>query len=267
MSIGAATYGYLYHRSLAQTMQVLADAGYRRLELTVAPPHVEPHGSLRQWCRRTALLARTAGIEFASVNTIDSNLVAADPTYRAASSRAFVRALRLASELEIPVAVLSPGRRSALNPMPQPIAVAVLTEQLERLLPVARELGVVVAVEPLPFGFMETVDDVASLVRTISMPGLRICFDAANALVREDPAAAFARVAAEVAVVHVSDATRSRWAHDRLGSGDLDVQALSQAMAGAGYAGPTIYELVVADDPTVPFRDAMPTFRSLGWIA
>ena len=55
-------------------------------------------------------------------------------------------------------------------------------------------------------------------------------------------------------VVHISDAASDRWAHTQIGRGEIEFGPIAQALKDAGYAGPTIYELVDGEDPRPRLR-------------
>jgi len=95
--------------------------------------------------------------------------------------------------------------------------------------------------------------------------GRRVTYDAANALAQEDPVAGVARLGRYLAIAHVSDAWRTRWAHTSVGRGEVDFAAFAGALTAAGFAGPTVYELVDGEDPAPRLPADLAALEKAGW--
>jgi sugar phosphate isomerase/epimerase len=140
-----------------------------------------------------------------------------------------------------------------------------LFDGLDALLTRAERLGVVVGLENGPTNFLDRAVQVAGVCAEVDRPSLRIVYDVANAQMVEDPAASVTEVLPHLALVHLSDTTRARWAHTRVGRGDVDFEAVSRALDDAGYDGPSLMEIVDLDDPAGALTSSLDALRRWGW--
>jgi sugar phosphate isomerase/epimerase len=265
MRIGASTLGFLHHRSLPDALGSIAAAGYRVVDVSPAPPHLYLPGiGMVERLELKALLGRL-GLSAASVNPIELNLVSTNPGYAELSREYLRHCLELAHDLEAPFLAFSPGRPFAPNPAPKEQLTAALVRQLELLVPVAERFGVVLCVETVPFGFMQTGREVAAVVDELGSPCVRASYDVANTLTHEDAAEGLAALGDRLAIAHVSGAWRDRWAHTSVREGDVDLAAFRRALADVDFDGPTIYELIDGRDPEQRLADDLPLLLEWGW--
>jgi sugar phosphate isomerase/epimerase len=267
LPLSGCSFGWLHRRPLADALRVLARQGFRSVELTTAPPHLftpafGPY-ERRELARELAVL----GLEVVSVNPsfADLNLISTNPEIRAVTERQLRSEIELAADLGARYVVVIPGRRHALAPAPEAAAAAVLDEGLGRLLSRAAELDVIITLENSPYGYLGTAAELAEIVDRWESPHLRITYDVANALAIEDPAEGVRQAGRHLALAHVSDAWRSRWAHTSVGRGDVDFAAFAGALRQAGFAGPTVYELVDGEDPEPRLPADLAALQQAGW--
>ncbi|HEX3714813.1 MAG TPA: sugar phosphate isomerase/epimerase family protein, partial [Trebonia sp.] len=251
LRLAGCTFGWLHRAPLADALRALSQHGLREIELTTAPPHLFTSHFGRYERAELGRLLRRLGLQVVSVNPTfaDINLISTNPEIREASVRQLAAEIELAADLGAPYAVAVPGRRHQLAPAPDDAARAVLDDALARLVDRAAELGVTVALENSPYGYLGTSAELLELVRRWDTPSLRVTYDVANALAQEDPAAGVARLAPYLVLAHVSDAWRTRWAHTSAGRGEVDFAGFAAALAAAGFTGPTVYELADGEDP------------------
>jgi deoxyribonuclease-4 len=267
LPLAGSTFGYLHHRSLSEALDDLAAQGFDAIELTPSPPHLHPP-ALGAYDRR-ALARRLArlGLRCVSVNPSfgDLNIISTNPELRELSLRQIEQGIELASELEAPFHVVVPGRRHALAPAPADDARAVLLAGLERLLRAAERHGVTIALENSPYGFLGTADDLVGISDEVGDDRLALCYDVANGLAQEDPAAAIRLIGARLGFAHVSDTPRGPWRHTSPGRGEVDFGAFAAALEAVGYAEATVYELVDEEDPAPRLADDLAALRAHGW--
>jgi sugar phosphate isomerase/epimerase len=267
LALAGSTFGYLHHRALDEALADLAANGFTDVELTPSPPHLHPP-ALGAYDRR-ALARRLArlGLRCLSVNPSfgDLNLVSTNPEFRELSLRQIEAGIELAGALEARFHVVVPGRRHALAPASAEDARAVLLEGLGRLLRAAERAGVVLALENSPYGFLGSANDLVGISNEIDDPRLCCCYDVANALVQEDPAAGVRRLGPRLGLAHVSDTPRTPWRHTSPGRGEVDFAAFAAALTEVGYAAPTVYELVDEEDPGPRLRDDLAALATYGW--
>jgi sugar phosphate isomerase/epimerase len=266
--IGATTLGYLHRReTLAESLESVARAGYGLVDVSPTPPHLYLPGSGSYERRQLRRLLDRLGLECASVSPTELNLVSTSPAYAQLSREHLSLSLELAHDLGAGCVVFAPGRLFVLNPAPVADALDALVRQIELLLPEAERLGVVLAVESVPFGFMQTGAEVAEIVDRVGSPWLRACYDAANTLATEPPDVGLRALGDRLAVMHVSGAWRDRWAHASVRDSDVDLAACMSALREIGFTGPTVYELIDGADPEDRLRDDLPLLTDCGWEA
>ena len=265
LPLAGSTFGYLQHRPLSEALDDLAAHGLTQVEITPMPPHL--HAPALGAYDRRALRRRLdrLGLRCLSVNPgfVDLNLISTNPEFRELSLRQIEAGIELSHDLEARFHVVVPGRRHALSPAPAEDTRAVLLDGLERLIRTAQPAGVVLALENSPYGFLGKADDLVGIHddvvgnsnQTVGMSNgggdapLQLCYDVANALAQEDPAAGVRLIGPRLGLAHVSDTPRSPWKHTSPGRGDVDFAAFAAALVDVGYAEATVYELVDDEDP------------------
>jgi sugar phosphate isomerase/epimerase len=267
LPLSGCTFGWLHRAPLTDALRSLAAHGVSSVELTTASPHLFTTYFGRYERLELARLLRSLELRVTSVNPsfADLNLISTNPELRALSERQMLAEIELAHDLSAPFVVLIPGRRHALAPAPDDAARAVLDQGLSVLVPRAAALGVTICLENSPYGYLGPAASLLEVVKSYGSPHLRLVYDVANALAQEDPAAGVAAAGEFLALTHVSDTWRDRWAHTSVGRGEVDFAAFAQALSAAGFAGPTVYELVDGEDPSPRLDADLAALRSAGW--
>jgi sugar phosphate isomerase/epimerase len=124
---------------------------------------------------------------------------------------------------------------------------------------------VVIGLENGPTNVLDRAAQVAAVCGVVDRPSLRMVYDVANAQMVEDPAEGLSDVLPHLALVHVSDTSRTRWAHARVGGGDVDFEAIAGALDSARYDGPSVMEIVDFDDPAGALASSLKALRRWGW--
>jgi len=267
LPLSGCSFSWLHQQPLPDALRGLARHGFRSLELTTAPPHLFTPAFGPYERRELARLLRALDLRVVSVNPtfVDLNLVSTNPEVRALSERQLAGEIELAADLEAPFVVVIGGRRHALVPAPDEAARAVLDDGLGRLLRRAEEVGVTLALENNPYGYLGAAADLVEIVERFGSPRLRITYDVANALAIEDPAEGVKRIGGHLALAHVSDTWRARWAHTSIGRGEVDFAAFARALHDVGFGGPTVYELADGEDPEPRLPADLSALQTAGW--
>ncbi|MGH3121827.1 MAG: sugar phosphate isomerase/epimerase family protein [Streptosporangiaceae bacterium] len=267
LPLAGCTFGWLHLASLQDALRALARHGFRSLELTTAPPHLFAPDFGAYERRELAQMLATLGMTVVSVNPsfVDLNLVSTNPEIRETSVRQLLANIELAADIGASFVVVIPGRRHALAPAPDGAARAVLDRELARLIHRAEELGITIALENSPYGFLGRSADLVEIVDRWRSPRLRITYDVANALAIEDPSEGLRRIGPRLALAHVSDAWRDKWAHTSAGRGEVDFAGFARTLSDMGYAGPTVYELVDGTDPEPRLPADLSALAAAGW--
>lgn len=121
----------------------------------------------------------------------------------------------------------------------------------ERLLPLAAELKVVIAVEEVWNRFLLSPLEMARYVDELDSPWVKAYFDVGNVVLYGYPQDWIRTLGPRIVRVHLKDFSMDRgkgtFAWKNLGEGDIDWPAVRQAFADIGYAGYVTTELEGGD--------------------
>jgi sugar phosphate isomerase/epimerase len=247
--LGASTFAFAWREPALQALRRLHALGLNGFDVILAPGHCWP-GELTVADRsRLASTLAAEGIRIDSVNfpALDLNLASCVAEVREYSVERYREALLLGAELGVRGVVAVPGRVSSLIGPPPEETERWLAESVGELLAVAEETDASVFLELHPQTPIPTVDALDRFVAGFDDPRLRVAYDVANAeFVSEDHGEALRRLAPRLGQVHLSDASATRWAHDRVGLGTVDFATVFRTLDEIAFDGPCILEVVTA---------------------
>ncbi|HWC80362.1 MAG TPA: sugar phosphate isomerase/epimerase family protein [Pseudonocardiaceae bacterium] len=267
LALGGTTYSWLHQAPLSEAIDGLAAAGFRQIEITTASPHLQAtaFGKYERHELRRTLTARGLTVTSTNPGFLDINLISPSNDFRDTSVRAILAELELAHDLEAPIIILIPGRRHALSPAPEQACRWWLDQALAILLARAEQLGVTIALETSPYGYLGDARSLAELVDHVDSPNLGIAYDVANTINTEDPAEGVRTAGHRIRLAHMSDTWRDRWAHTSPGRAEVDFEAYAEALRANDFTGVTIFELIDLEPPLPRLHDDIATFEKLGW--
>jgi L-ribulose-5-phosphate 3-epimerase len=122
--------------------------------------------------------------------------------------------------------------------------------QIRTLIPLAQELGVVIALEDVWNKFLLSPLEMASYIDEFQSPWIKAWFDVGNVVLYGYPQDWIHTLGKRIAKVHIKDFkhTESSYEWVNLGEGDVDWPAVRQAFADVGYSGSAIVELKGGDE-------------------
>lgn len=122
--------------------------------------------------------------------------------------------------------------------------------QIRTLIPLAQELGVVIAIEEVWNKFLLSPLEMASYIDEFKSPWIKAWFDVGNVVLYGYPQDWIHTLGKRIAKVHIKDFKRTSdgFAWVNLGEGDVDWPAVRQAFADIGYKGSVIVELKGGDE-------------------
>lgn len=245
--LGAHTFGLAWELDAATAIERLGEQGFTRFQLIAIPPHLDVHARDRRTVARIRGAVESVGGELLAIDLPSNDVNAASTTRQVVDVTVdlYVAALELASELGSRWVTLLAGRRHALLPPPDDRLLSIFRGALDGLVPVADRLGVRLLLENHPQSLTPRAVDVAALVRHEGYAAVDVLYDVANgAAVEEDPASGLSTVLPHLALVHLSDAPAGAWRHDRVGSGDVDFDAIRSCLDAGGFDGPAVVEVI-----------------------
>ncbi|WP_027172232.1 sugar phosphate isomerase/epimerase family protein [Methylobacterium sp. 10] len=235
------TNGTANHR-LDDAIDLIADAGYQGVALTLDIHHLDPYAE--NWVQeaqrvssRLQRLGLGSVIETGARFLLDPKakheptLVSGDASGRARRIGFLKRAVDIAVILHSEAVSFWAG-------VPKPgidreEAKVWLADGVAEIVAYARKHGVVACLEPEPGMLVETLDDFAAL----NIEGLRLALDTGHCLVtgERDPAAAVAEFADVIGTVAIEDMVRGEHIHLPFGEGDMDVAGVLDTLDAIGF--------------------------------
>jgi sugar phosphate isomerase/epimerase len=261
----ASTYTYLWRGGIDAAFAGIAGAGFDRVELLAAPPHVDA-GEPRMAADRIGAACARAGLSVHSVvpSGVDVNLASPDSTMREWSVGHFVAMGRLAADVGARWLVIHPGRRHPLRPAPYDLYRQWVTDGVRYVLDTLSGVPVGVLFENTPTGILDTGAECAQLVERVGSDLLGACYDVANGYMVEEVDAGLTAAGRYLGLVHLSDTTRATWAHDPIGTGEVDFARVAGTMSELGYRGEFVLETLHEGDAAPGFTADLAALRRAG---
>lgn len=122
--------------------------------------------------------------------------------------------------------------------------------QIRKLIPLAAELKVMIAIEEVWNKFLLSPIEMETYIREFQSPWIKAWFDVGNVLLYGYPQDWIRTLGKEIVKLHVKDFKRNDdgYAWVNLGEGDADWEAVRNALAEIGYSGSAIAELESGDE-------------------
>jgi L-ribulose-5-phosphate 3-epimerase len=123
-------------------------------------------------------------------------------------------------------------------------------EQIRKLIPLAAELKVVIAIEEVWNKFLLSPLEMDKYIREFESPWIKAWFDVGNVLLYGYPQDWIRTLGKSIAKLHIKDFKRKDdgYAWVNLGDGDADWEEIRKALAEIGYKGSAIVELKGGDE-------------------
>ena len=122
--------------------------------------------------------------------------------------------------------------------------------EIRKLIPLAEELKVVIAIEEVWNKFLLSPLEMATYIDELHSPWIQAWFDVGNVLLYGYPQDWIRTLGKRIVKVHLKDFKRKEdgYAWVNLGEGDVDWAAVRQAFGEIGYAGSAVTELEKGDE-------------------
>jgi len=123
-------------------------------------------------------------------------------------------------------------------------------KEIRKLLPLAEELKIVIAIEEVWNKFLLSPLEMATYIGEFKSPWIQAWFDVGNVLLYGYPQDWIRTLGKSIAKVHLKDFKRKENSYEwvNLGDGDVDWEAVREAFREIGYAGSAITELKGGDE-------------------
>jgi sugar phosphate isomerase/epimerase len=243
--------------SLSEAIEKIAGIGFKGVEIMGDRPHLYPPDfgetqikKLNEVVQKNNLIVTNLNsfTLFAVGDTYLPSWIEPDKARREIRIRHTLDSLRIAKSIGCRNISIPPG--GPLNGCPRQEAMQLFYQGLERVAPLAEELGVLMLVEPEPDLMIETSAQFIKFIKDVRSKAIGLNFDIGHFFcVGEDPKRAFEALFQWVGHVHLEDIAPNR-EHNHLiaGRGAIEFKEIFAAMARLGYAGHISLELYTYQD-------------------
>jgi sugar phosphate isomerase/epimerase len=270
MILGYSTNAFV-KTSLLEAVERIAHLGFRGIEIMCDRPHLYPQDFDKEDLARLKGLIDRHGLKLANLNSF--TLFAVGDTYlpswiepredrREIRVQHTLNCLRLADLLGCKNISVPPG--GPVGDMSRAEAMSLFHRGLERVAPLAEELGIKVLVEPEPDLLMENTTEFETFIREVKSPAIGLNFDIGHFYcVGEDPSVAFEVLFEWIGHVHLEDIAATRvHEHLILGRGAIHLPDIFATMIRLGYEGDISLELYpYVDTPEEAGRESLTHLR------
>jgi L-ribulose-5-phosphate 3-epimerase len=225
--------------------RALAEIGYRTVELAAHPTALPPSSFTAQ---RAAVLRRKAsdaGLKIAALNLTARYLLSEtpfEPSFLALHSRQrrtrielVQHGIEFAAALGAHLVVIASGNAS--SDVTRMAAMCHLMDGLEPCVELAKQIGVKIALKPLPFSLIDGYRAFLEVWNAFEGSTLGLCFDLASAHCVFEDIGAVIQDAPEIFHVHVADIRSRDMCHLIPGNGHIDFAPGLRALQQRGYEG------------------------------
>jgi len=259
--------------SLPEALKKIAGLGFRGVEIMCDKPHLYPPDFGEESLSRLKSLIGEYGLKVTNLNSF--TLFAVGDTYlpswiepekerREIRIEHTLQCLKLADFFGCRNISVPPG--GPLGDLGREKAMSLFHRGLERVAPVAEDLGVKILVEPEPDLLMEKTSEFKSFIRDVTSPAIGLNFDIGHFFCAgEDPSAAFEDLFEWVGHIHLEDIAESRLHnHLILGEGAIEFEQVFKTIIEMDYEGDISLELYpYVDIPEEAGRKSLDYLRKL----
>lgn len=242
-------------RPIAEAMQEAKDIGFDAIELCIASEGVLTHNTTQSQCEDIAATANKIGIEIASVATGQSwewSPSASDPEVRNKIIDFSRRALNVTKWLGTDAYMFIPGAVGVFflpdaEVVPYDVCYERAIEAVKQVLPVAEETGVSLAIENVWSKFLLSPLEMRDFIDSFNSEMVGSYFDVGNVLLTGFPDQWIRILGKRIKRVHIKDFKVSVGTVEGfvdLLEGDVDFDAVKEALAEIGYDGYVTGELI-----------------------
>lgn len=272
MILGYSTNAFVKF-SVFDAVEKIARLGFRGVELMCDRPHLYPHDFKEEDLVRLKGLLDGHGLKVANLNSF--TLFAVGDTYlpswiepqeerREIRIQHTLQCLKLADFFGCENISVPPG--GPLGDISRDEAMSLFHRGLERVVPLAEELGIKILVEPEPELLMENSREFKRFIRDAKSPAIGLNFDIGHFFCAgEDPTAAFEELFEWIGHVHLEDIAATRvHNHLILGHGVIQFPEIFATMIRLGYKGDVSLELYpYVDTPEEAGRESLAHLRQI----
>ncbi len=253
LRIGYNTDGFGHHR-LDDALEVLADIGFQSVAITLDHMALNPLAAhaleeAKRIRRRLHEFGLMCVVETGARFLLDPRrkhwptLLTADASHRRRRLDFLLGAIEIAEVLEALAVGFWSGAADA--DMSTEDRWRLLADGCAELLDRAGKSGMILAFEPEPGMFVESMEQYRSLANRLNHPRFKLTLDVGHVHCLQDgtPEGRIGEFAADLANIHIEDMRRGIHEHLMFGEGEIDFPPIFRALRDINYNGPVNVEL------------------------
>jgi L-ribulose-5-phosphate 3-epimerase len=259
MKIGMSYWGFdgglEGRRPISEAMQEAKDLGFDSIELAIASTGVLTPQTTEQECKEIVSQAKTIGIEISSLASSESwncSPTSSDPRTRRAIIDFTKKALQIAAWLGLDAYLYVPGAVDVFfmpdgEVVPYDVCYERAHQALQELVPMAESVGVSVCIENVWNKFLLSPLEMKVFIDSFGSRFVGSYFDVGNVLLTGYPDQWIRILGSRIRRIHFKDYKISAGSADgfcNLLEGDVDFEAVRQALAGIQYSGYVTAEII-----------------------
>ncbi len=245
-------------RPIAESIEIIAKCGFTAVELLADRPHAFPEDLTAAQSARLIECLTQRKLKVCNLSACNVTALGAkdhpswleeDWVQRETRIRYTLDCLRVGAAMGIPsVSTLAAGRiPSTMNRMD---GWRLFVANMQRVMPLARKLGVKVYIQPEPDLLLERSGEMLEFLKEFGMdPFMQVDFNLGHFYCAgEDPLEAWEALKSHVGIIHIEDVPADRkHKHVQLGEGSLDIQGFLHRVKEADYKGYVVVKLDAYD--------------------
>ncbi len=242
-------------KPIAEAMQEAKELGFDGIELAVASQGVLTHRATQAECEDIAAMAERIGIEISSLASGENwtcSPASNDSDVRNKSIDFTRKAMQITKWLGTDAYLFVPGAVDVFflpdaEVIPYDVCYERASEAIRNILPSAEKAGVAICIENVWNKFLLSPLEMRDFVDSFNSEMVGVYFDVGNVLLTGYPEQWIRILGKRIKRVHIKDFKRSKGTVEGfvdLLDGDVDFQAVKEALADIGYAGYVTAELL-----------------------
>ncbi|MDN4609173.1 sugar phosphate isomerase/epimerase family protein [Sporosarcina highlanderae] len=246
MKLGINTYPFLWTATIEEAFEEINQIGFKQVEILTSPPFFPLHSDEIMKADKINSLKKNFNINIHSLNLPgqDINLASPFKEMREFSENQYKKLINLAKNTDIPYIVMPPGRLHPLLPPDFEWIWGITKPHIESLVEYAAQNNVTMLIENIPSLFLQSSEQIKYVIEEINSENLGVIYDVANGFMVENPVEGIKMLNDKIKLVHLSDTTQTKWAHDVIGTGDVDFESVYTALEVIHYKGVCILEII-----------------------
>jgi sugar phosphate isomerase/epimerase len=268
LKLGVTTYNHLWRYNLKETLERIARLNFHVIELMTTCPHAWPIDLDKDKRSELRELLGSCDLQVKAVNPTfgDLNLASPRPTVRRLALEELKEHIELARDIDAEIVVVVGGTRALVGTPPMEKIWEHSKDAIRELARFAENYGVIIGLESAPYRFVETAEQLKSMIKEVGIESLKAVYDTSNSCVRESPVSAIETLGDLIIHVHLADSDFKTWGKLPVGMGAVDFAAIAKALERIKFRGVSLIELWYQDpDPDTPIAISKERLEALGW--